>query len=284
MALDPRLNAFRPDLADARLEGQIEAARFVAGRPALVARGIADIRRAPAGDAPLDAQLWYGERVSVFEVADGWAWIQAETDSYVGYTPAGALAGAEATAPSDRVSVPLTFRFPAPSIKAPPLDSLPMGALLRRNGATEDFIALHDGGYVFARHAAPAAQCLSDWAETASRFLGVPYLWGGRSFLGLDCSGLVQTALLMAGRASPRDTYQQKDSPLLGASLPPDTPRQRGDILFSPGHVVMALDGARIVHANAYHLAVAIEPFADFAARIAARGEAVSILRRPADQ
>ncbi|MBC6404117.1 MAG: C40 family peptidase [Rhodospirillales bacterium] len=281
MKLDPRCNAVRDDLADSRLRGQVQAARFVEGRPALVATGLADLRRKPAATAPLDAQLWYGESLSVFECKNGWAWVQGVRDGYVGFTPVQALAGASDLLPSHQVSVPLTYRFPEPSIKAPPLDSLPMGALLRSIAKRDGFLELHDGGYVFVRHAASADCGRPDWAETAQRFLGVPYLWGGRSFGGIDCSGLVQTGLLIAGHSAPRDSDMLRDDEALGRALAPNAPRQRGDLLFSPGHVIMALDEADILHANAYHLATVREAFSLFAERIAARGEAITLLRRP---
>ncbi len=282
MSLDKRLNLYRPDLADVALEGRVQAESFVAGSPRQVVGGLADLRRRPDADAPLDAQLWYGERVTLFEERDGWAWIQAESDRYVGYAPAVTLGEVGASAPTHRVSVPMTFRFPAPDIKTAPLDRLPMGAFLRVRAERDAFLELEDGGFVFTRHTAGADWLAEDWAETALRFLGVPYLWGGRSFTGIDCSGLVQTALLLAGRRVPRDSDMLRDSDALGQALPPDSPRQRGDLLFSPGHVVMALDGEEIVHANAYHLAVVREPFAAFVERLAGRGEDVTLLRRPA--
>ncbi len=281
MKLDRRLHAHRPDLADARLEGRISSDRFTAGEAATITGGVADLRMAPSRSAALDAQLWFGESVRMYEKRDGWAWVQAERDDYVGYTPAEAVGTAIATAPTHQVSALATYRFPEPSIKAPPLETLPLGAQLRVRGEREEFLELGQGGYVFARHAEPSDRLWPDAPATALRFLGVPYLWGGRSFLGIDCSGLVQTSLLLAGVSAPRDSDMLRDDETLGQALPPDAPRKRGDLLFSPGHVVMALDGEEIVHANAFHLATVREPFAAFVARLASRGEAVTSLRRP---
>ncbi|MEO1193102.1 MAG: NlpC/P60 family protein [Pseudomonadota bacterium] len=281
MHLDPRLHAFRPDLADQALADRVSAKRYVTPRPALIGSGLADLRRDPSPEAPLDAQLWYGEAVACFEEQEGWAWVQAAQDGYVGYTPARNLQAVEPTRPTHRVTQPLTFRFPEPDMKTPPLDSLPLGALLRAKDKAGDFLALHDGGFVYAKHTRDNAWREADWAATALRFLGTPYLWGGRSWLGLDCSGLVQAALLLAGRQPLRDTDMLRDDEDLGPALPPTSPRRRGDLLLSPGHVVMALDDQEIVHANAYHLATVREPFATFEERLAARGEAVTLLRRP---
>ncbi len=281
MSLDARLHVYRPDLADAGLKEEVSAASYCEGVPRQVTSGLADLRRAPAAEAPLDAQIWYGETVKVFEEKAGWAWVQADQDRYVGYTPLSGLGEVSPAAPTHRVAAPLTFRFPAPDIKAPPIDCLPMGAFLRAVASKESFLALHDGSYLFERHAAPANALREDWAATALLFLGVPYLWGGRSFLGVDCSGLVQAGLLLAGIAAPRDSDMQREAELLGRSLPPDSPRRRGDLLYSPGHVVLALDEEEIVHANAFHLATVREPFAAFAQRLEQRGETVSLLRRP---
>ncbi len=281
MSLDARLNAFRSDLADSRLEGKVDASAFRAGKRRLVVSGIADLRRAPKPTAPLDSQLWYGEEVLVFDEADGWAWVQADGDGYVGYILSTRLGAAVETLPTHRVTVPLTFRFPAADIKAPPLDRLPMGAQLRAVGAKDSFLELQDGSFVFEAHSEKADDDEEDWAKTALRFLGVPYLWGGRSCLGMDCSGLVQTALLLAGRKPLRDSSMLRDQETLGPELPPDSPRRRGDLLFSPGHVVMALGPEKVVHCNAFHLATVRETFESFNQRLVEQGEAVELLRRP---
>jgi len=280
MTLDPRLNAFRPDLADSRLEGQVEAQRFVAGSPARVVRGCVDLRREPAATAALDTELIFGEQVVVFEERDGWAWVQNEADAYVGYLEAAALVPGEAP-PSHQVSALRTFRFSAADIKSPPLDQLTLGAPLLATGEHDRFLELADGGFVYAPHAEPYGALHHDWISTAERFLQVPYLWGGRSALGLDCSALVQRSLTLAGHFCLRDTYQQRGSETTGALLPADAPLHRGDLVFSPGHVAMATGPETLVHANAYHLAVAHETLAGFRHRLHARNEAILLVRRP---
>lgn len=281
MSLDKRLNAYRPDLADSRLKGKVEAESFRDGERRLVVSGLADLRQGPEPGAPLDAQLWYGEEVLVFDEAEGWSWVQALGDGYVGYTPSANLGSTVETAATHRICAPISFRFPAADIKAPPLDRLPMGASLRAVGAKDSFLELQDGGFVFEKHCEPYDSKEEDWAKTALRFLGVPYLWGGRSYLGIDCSGLAQAALLLAGRKPLRDTSMLRDQDSLGPSLPPDSPRKRGDLLFSPGHLVIALGPEKVVHSNAYFLATTREPFEIFRQRLAEQGEEVTQLRRP---
>jgi cell wall-associated NlpC family hydrolase len=281
MGLDPRLHAFRPDLADRRLQGQVEAQRFAAGQAAHVVAGQASLRRAPAADAPQDSELLFGESVQVFDRRDGWAWVQAARDGYVGYVAAALLAEGD-LAPSHQVAALRTFRFSRPDIKSPPLDHLSLGSPLAVTDEHSRFLQLADGGFVYAPHAEPAGVLHGDYVATAERFLAVPYLWGGRSALGLDCSGLVQTVLRLAGRPCPRDTYMQRDEAAVGREAPLDRPPERGDLLFSPGHVAIATGAETLLHANAYHLAVAHETLAGFRHRLKVTGQAIDRARRPA--
>ena len=281
MGLDPRLNAFRPDLADRRLEGQVEARRFAAGEPAHVVVGLASLRRAPAADAPQDSELLFGEAVAVFERRDDWAWVQAARDGYVGYVLAAQL-GEGHVAPTHQVAALRTFRFSRPDIKSPPLDHLSLGAPLAASDEHDRFLELADGGFVYAPHAEPAGVTHGDYVATAERFLAVPYLWGGRSALGLDCSGLVQTVLRLAGRTCLRDTYMQREEAAIGPEAALDRPPERGDLVFSPGHVAIATGAETLLHANAYHLAVAHETLAGFRHRLKVAGQAIDRIRRPA--
>ncbi len=274
----PRLNAYRPDLADARLEGRVEADRFVAGRRRRVAAGIADLRREPEDGAALDSQLLFGETVLVFEERDGWAWLQNETDGYVGYAPGAALGDETATA-SHKLTAPRSFLYPEPDIKAPPLEVLSLGARAAVSGEDGAFSQV-PGGWIYSRHLAPVAQSFPDYVETALGLLGVPYLWGGRSTIGLDCSALVQLALDRAGIACLRDSGQQETT--LGEARPADRPPERGDIVYFPGHVAIALDATRVVHANAKDMLTTIEPLEDVVARVVAEsGRGVTSIRRP---
>ena len=268
-ALDPRLTPARPDLAARYLQGKVTAARFVDGEAREVIDAQAPLRRAPSPDAPLETEALMGERVIVYDVDDeGWAWAQLETDRYVGYLPANALSSPR-MAPTHRVAALRTFVFPGPSIKLPPLAAPSLGSRLAIVGTQERFAVTASGGYIPARHLAALDTCEPDFVAVAERFVGVPYLWGGKSSLGLDCSGLVQLALAAAGIAVPRDTDLQERA--LGTPIAPDTDNsnlRRGDLIFWKGHVAIVRDPSSIVHANAFHMAVAVEPTAEAIPRI----------------
>jgi cell wall-associated NlpC family hydrolase len=275
--LDPRLNPFRPDIAAAHLRGKVEAAHFVEGTTYEVIEPIADLRRDPAHEAALDTQALKGERVTVYEMSEeGWAWGQLETDGYVGYLSANAL-GPAGAAPTHRVCVPRTFGFPAANIKLPPMIALPMGAGIAVTGTAGPFALDGYGWHYPLGHVAPLGTGQADFVAIAEMFLSVPYLWGGKSSLGIDCSGLVQIALQTAGRTCPRDTYMQEQA--LGAPVAiPDI--RRGDLVFWKGHVAVARDAETMIHANAHHMMVAIEPIADAIARIRAGGSEVTSVKR----
>lgn len=268
--LDPRLTPARPDLADERLRGRVEAAAYVPGRPHRIAVPVAPLRRAPDPAAGLDSEALFGEAVTIFDIRDGWAFAQLAADGYVGYLPAEALGPAD-PAPTHRVSALRTFLYPAADLKRPALGALGLGAQVAVTAREGAYARLDDGRYVWAGHLAPRDAIEPDIAATALRFLGTPYLWGGRSSLGLDCSGLVQTALHAAGLAAPRDSDQQEAA--LGEAVAPGPSLaglQRGDLVFWRGHVGMMLDETQLIHANGHHMAVAIEPLAEAEARIRA--------------
>lgn len=266
---DPRLTPARADLAAESLRGLVEAPRYVAGEARRVVVPVAPLRREPYAGAALDTEALYGETVTVFEDdCEGWSWGQLETDGYVGYLPTSALwtLGPE---PTHRVKVGRTFLFPGPDIKLPPMDGLCFGSLVAVRRGDGRF-AFTERGAIFADHLEPVGTLEADFVEVATRFLGVPYLWGGRSALGLDCSGLVQTALNACGIACPRDSHQQEAA--LGAGLPLHGPFQRGDLLFWPGHVAIVEAPDTLLHANAHHMMVAREPLGPALARIAGAG------------
>ncbi|MEH3117937.1 MAG: C40 family peptidase [Methylorubrum populi] len=276
---DPRLPPARPDLADLRLRRIVAAERYVAGEPARVVVPSAPLRRAPSAEAGLDTEAVMGDAVTVFETRDGFAWVQIDRDRYVGYLPAAALGPAD-PAPTHRVAALRTFVYPAPDLKRPHLAHLGLGAAFAAEVREGAYWRLARGGYVFAGHAAPLGAAEPDFAATAERLVGTPYLWGGRTSLGLDCSGLVQLCLETAGRACPRDADQQERA--LGETLPPGLDGlRRGDLVFWKGHVGLMLDADRLIHANGHHMAVAVEPLREAVERIAARSfGAVTSIRR----
>ena len=277
---DPRTTPARPDLAALHLKGKVEAARFVEGTELEVRDGQAPVRREPAPDAPLDTEALYGERVTVYEEnGEGWYWGQLHSDGYVGYMPANALR-TPGPPPTHRVAALRTFVFPGRSIKAPPVDALSLGSRVAVTRVEGDLSILASGFCVPRRHLAPIDGMEPDFVAVAERFVGVPYLWGGKTSLGLDCSGLVQVALTASGITCPRDSDMQERS--LGAARPVDdlAGLRRGDLVFWKGHVAIVCDEKTLVHANAFHMAVAIEPLAGAVARIRAAGSELRSVKR----
>jgi cell wall-associated NlpC family hydrolase len=280
--LDPRVNAWRADLAADELKGKVEAPRYAAARRRQIAWPVAPLRRKPVAAAGLDTELLFGERVRVYDEAEGWAWVQAERDRYVGYVPAAALQD-QTTAATHMVGALGTFVYPVADIKAPPLMHLSLGSQLAVEERLERFSRLATGGFIVNRHITQQDRPARDFVEIAERLIGTPYLWGGRTRLGLDCSGLLQLVLQAAGRHAPRDSDMQESG--LGRSIPITEGfegLERGDLVFWKGHVGIMVDGVMMIHANAHHMAVAVETLHEAAARIAKTGGAISSIKRGA--
>ena len=259
---DRRLTPARSDLAAAHLQGKVQAERFVEGWPADIAVGRASLRSRPSQDASQDSELLFGEQVTVYEQKDGWAWVQARNDLYVGYLRSDALGDPQAG--SLRVSALMAPVFSAANLKTPVRDLLPMNASVPVLGREGDYLNIGTG-FVHQRHLLPEAE--KDFVAIAERFLGAPYVWGGKTVAGLDCSGLIQTALQAVGKTAPRDTDMMEKA--LGEPVPLSAIR-RGDLVFWKGHMGVMLDEARLLHSNAHHMMVAIEPLDDAIARIGA--------------
>jgi cell wall-associated NlpC family hydrolase len=280
-ALDRRLMPWRADVASKHLEGKVKAARFVDGRAMEVIAPQAPLRREPRPDARLDTEALKGERVTVYDAnAEGWAWGQLAGDNYVGWLPSGALAQ-PGSPPTHRVAALRTLVFPGPSIKLPPVEALPFGAALNIARIEDRLAITPSGGYVPAVHLAPIGDNERDFVAVAERFVGAPYLWGGKTALGLDCSGLVQIALSACGLPCPRDGDMQERA--LGSALDHKDlsfKLQRGDLIFWAGHVAIARDRDSLVHANAFHMAVVVEPVGEAIARIRGMGSEIASVRR----
>jgi hypothetical protein len=257
---DRRVTPARPDLAAAHLKGKVDAPRFVEGRPLEIAKGRTSLRRAPSDSAEQDSELLYGESIAVYEWKDGWAWVQARNDLYVGYVKEDAIG--DVPAATLRVSALMAPVFAAADLKTPVRDLLPMNAAVPVMARDGDYVNIGIG-FVHQRHLAPEAE--KDFVSIAERFLGVPYVWGGKTVAGLDCSGLIQTALQAVGKAAPRDTDMMEKA--LGEGIAIGAVR-RGDLIFWKGHMGVMLDDHRLLHANAFHMMVAIEPLADAIPRI----------------
>ena len=268
---DPRLTPARPDLAAAHLRGHVAAEAFAEGRTMQVVTGVADLRRAPSHEAPLDTQALFGEDIAVYEDFEGWGWVQLTRDGYVGYIPMAALADGR-TEPTHRVAVNRTFVYQSPDIKCSARRSSPLGAAVRVRAIEGLFAQIGDSAFVFAEHLRPYHEREKDFVAVAERFLHVPYLWGGKTSLGIDCSGLVQISLDAAGVAAPRDTDLQEKA--LGKPLVFDAGLaglKRGDLVFWRGHAGIMQDETRLLHANAYHMLVVSEPLRTVRDRILAK-------------
>jgi cell wall-associated NlpC family hydrolase len=262
---DPRTTPANGRVAHVSLEGQVEAERFVKGRWMMVQQPMVNITDAPRGNRV--SQLLFGERFLALETTDGFSFGMTARDGYVGYVLSGALTGAEDA--THWVVSPATHLYPKPDIKEPPDVALFFGSLVRVAGERDGFLRIHTGHHVPARHLMPIGARFSDPVGIADLFLGTPYLWGGTTRWGIDCSGLVQTALIACGIACPRDSDQQAAA--LGSHLPEGANLRRGDLVFWRGHVGMMSNDHMLLHANAHHMAVAYEPLADAVDRIAAR-------------
>lgn len=277
MTFDRRITPARADLAAEHLRGKVDAERFVSGTLRRVTATSTPLKRDPFPDAPYETVALCGEVVTVYDEEEGWAWGQLQRDGYVGWLSANAL-GAMDPAPTHRVAVPRSISYPRPGFKAQPMAMLSLGS--------EIAVTRHEGdwcgtvlGFVYAHHLVPIDQHASDFVAVAETMIGTPYLWGGKTSSGIDCSGLVQLSLALAGVSVLRDTDLQENT--IGTALAADAVLQRGDLVFWKGHVGIMRDAATLLHANAYHMAVASEPLAVALARIEAKSYGkVTALRR----
>ena len=266
MSGDRRTLLARPDLADERLEGLVRAERFASAKAMRCITPTAGIFRTPHDAAEREDELLFGEDFDALEITDGWAWGQARRDGYVGCVRADVLAGAD-EAPTHRVHALRTCGFQRPDLKSTLVALISMNSLIRAGARQGGYVEAGEAGWIFEGHLSPIGVFDTDPVAVAERYLGAPYLWGGRSSLGLDCSGLVLSSLQAVGRACPRDTDQQL---AFFADAGDRAALQRGDLVFWKGHMGMMLDGERLLHANAHHMAVAIEPVDQAIGRIRA--------------
>ena len=270
--LDLRVDAVRGDIIDIALRGRVSASRYTTPTR-MVCRSPRASMRATAADAAVAvSELLFGEAFDVFDTVPGWSWGRTTHDNYLGWVDTAALVDPDAK-PGHGVTVPLALVFAEPNIKAPVLATLPFGARLAgvRDG---DFLTLSGGGYVSDRHV-EHGRLPGTPLDVARLFTGAPYLWGGRTPLGVDCSGLVQAALTACEIPCPRDSDQQFEA--LGVPVVWEN-RQAGDIIFFPGHVGIFAAHDRLFHANAYWMTTCEEPLAAVIARLQAAGVAEPVL------
>jgi hypothetical protein len=260
---DRRLTPANARVAAMHLAGEVVAERYVEGWPAMVATPVTDLCASPGG--PRDRQLLMGAEVAVFEDREGWSFVQA-ADGYVGYVRSGALA--EVTAPSHFVATVATHAYLAEDFRSVDLHSLPFGARVTVLDERRKFFETNVG-FVPKKHLRELERPFSDPATVGQLHFGVPYLWGGNSTRGIDCSGLVTAALAACNTACPGDSDMQMAQ--VGADATGDY--QRGDLLFWDGHVGMMVDAETMIHANAHHMATVYEPIDRAILRIEAQGD-----------
>ena len=277
--LDKRLHAYRNDMADLRLKGKVDAKVLREGGLMQMLAPIATLHRAPADEAPQETQVLMGEVVRVFDVAHGWAWVQLEQDNYVGYLREEFL-NAKIHPPSHHVTVPSTLLYTKPDLKTQPVKFLTMNAKVTVTALQDEYVELATGGFVFAEHLAPIAKVKADFVSVAEQFLHTPYLWGGKSSHGIDCSGLVQTALHACGAFCPRDADMQENelgSPLLINNL---DGLKRGDLIFWDGHVGIMRDDTTLLHASGHQMMVVYEPLQNVVIRSEQTGNSITKIKR----
>jgi cell wall-associated NlpC family hydrolase len=278
--LDRRRNAYRADLAAEDLRGKVASPRYAAGAQRQVIDAAAPLRDVPDAHAGWSTQVLFGERVTVYDEREGWAWVQLAGDGYVGYLPASALS-THLQAPTHRVTALGTCLYPSPDFKSCPGLALSMNAALSVAETGHAFARLADGRFVPVAHISERDRFAPDFVAVAEAFLRVQYVWGGKTRLGLDCSGLLQVAMHAAGISCPRDSDMQLAEVGTPVSIGADLAGlARGDLVFWPGHVGIMLDAARLLHANAHHMAVAVEPLRAAADRIARTGSAITAVKR----
>ncbi|WP_181151625.1 MULTISPECIES: NlpC/P60 family protein [Brucella] len=283
--LDRRLNAYRPDLADERLSGKVEASRFTTGTLMQVSASVVDLRSEPRPDSGPQTQIIFGDMVRVFEEQDGWSWVQAERDGYTGYVSSASLEKPTADA-THMVIVPRTFIYPGSDLRFPHTKALSLGSRVRIVGSAEtrgtQYALLENGEALIAGHLAPLDQHAADYVAVAETLLHTPYLWGGTSGFGIDCSGIVQLSMWVSGRKVLRDSDMQQNT--LGEIVEPDddySNLKRGDLVFWKGHVAICASPDMLIHASGHTMTVTLEPLRDAIKRIAYLYDLPTLIRRP---
>lgn len=258
--LDPRLTPARDDLAASWLKDKVTAAKYVDPKRASISTSVASVYRSPDNNQSIETQLLFGEPIDIFEEKNGWAWVQSVRDGYVGYIRKDQLAINDHVH-THRVSNVATFIYPSNTYKMTPQSALSYGSTVTVINEKDGMSELATGGFVPSVHLAPVDFHSDEIVAEAFRFLGVPYLWGGRSSLGIDCSALVQLVLQASNYKAPRDSDLQEK--FLGRPVDRDDV-QGGDLVFFRGHIGLMVDESTLIHANDRAMAVSIDDLDEY--------------------
>ncbi|CAF25694.1 NlpC/P60 family protein [Bartonella quintana] len=285
LSKDPRLYAFGNDVADQCLTTEIAAQHFVQGEKKRVHTAVAGLFKENNKKSERQTECLLGEELLIFEQGEIMSWGQSLKDGYVGYIDTTVLC-ASTIKQTHIVSVPRTFQYLQADLRGPMEYPLSMGSKVSVVDETEVrdtmYSILESGKAIITRHLSPIGRVYEDYVTVAETFISTPYLWGGVSGFGIDCSGLVQLSMMMTGKMVLRDTGMQQKT--IGRALTDSDKLQRGDLIFWEGHVAIMIDHENIIHANGYSMNVMIEPLEEAITRIAKKHKYPVEKRRPTQE
>lgn len=280
--LDPRLNAYSSDLADERLRGKVEALRYVSGVKRRVSSAKAALYKIADITSERQSECLFGEDVMVFNETGTWCWVQSCQDGYVGYIERSKIDMPKNT-PTHIMVAPRSFEYEKADLKSPMVSTLSLGSKVNIVDKIETrgtlYAKLDNDRFIISNHIVPIGTIMDDYVSVAESLQRTPYLWGGKSGFGIDCSGLVQLSMMMAGKTVLRDTDMQAET--IGEVIDPIDGLQRGDLVFWKGHVAIMVDSKTIIHANGASMDVKIEPLETAIERIARHYARPICYRRP---